>query len=192
MQIRQIPFRWRGRDAAPADRGQAHAGGPARDEPDGAPWGDERQVAVWGQVSARTLYLVVMLNVAAGFIFNTIDSSRYGPCVTVFFAIALGSTAYAGWTASRKGVDVRAPRATGRAQMVVQCLVFGVVFYVLNRFLLGYHQGSSWPAATAAIAGYALGFGIAMRFLAAWRRRQALRSLAETDDDAPGAPDPVP
>ncbi len=79
MQIRQIPARWRGRDAALADRSQAHASGPGRDERDGAAWGDERQVAVWGQVSARTLYLVVMLNVAAGFIFNTIDSSRYGP-----------------------------------------------------------------------------------------------------------------
>jgi hypothetical protein len=44
-------------------------------------------------VSARTLYLVVMLNVVAGFIFNSIDSSRYGPCVTVFFAIALSHPA---------------------------------------------------------------------------------------------------
>jgi hypothetical protein len=71
MQIRQIPARWRGR-------------GGQGDEP----WGDERQVAVWGQVSARTLYLVVMLNVVAGFIFDNIDSSRYGPCVTVFFGRA--------------------------------------------------------------------------------------------------------
>jgi uncharacterized membrane protein (DUF4010 family) len=192
MQIRQLPLRWHGRDAAPADRGQAHAGGQGRGEPDGAAWGDERQVAVWGQVSARTLYLVVMLNVAAGFTFNSIDSSRYGPCVTVFFAIALGSTAYAGWTASRKGVDVRAPRATGRAQIVMQCLVFGVVFYVLNRFLLGDHEDNSWPAATEAIAGYALGFGIAMRFFAAWRQRQALRSQEATADDTPGAPHPMP
>jgi hypothetical protein len=183
MQIRQMPFRWRGRDAAPADRGP--------DQQDDAPWGDERQVAVWGQVSARTLYLVVMLNVAAGFIFNIIDSSRYGPCVTVFYGIALGSTAYTGWTARRKGVDVRAPREGG-TQMVVQCLVFGVLFYVLNRFLLGDHEDSSWPAATEDIVGYALGFGIAMRFFAAWRRRQALRALAEADDDAPGAPDPLP
>jgi hypothetical protein len=188
MQIRQMPFRWRGRDAAPAGQGR----GPGPDQRDGHAWGDERQVAVWGQVSARTLYLVVMLNVAAGFIFNNIDSSRYGPCVTVFFAIALGSTAYAGWTARRKGVDVRAPRPTGRAQMVAQCLVFGVVFYALNRFLLGDHEDSSWPAAAVDIAGYAVGFGIGMRFLAAWRRRQALRSLAETDDDAPGAPYPMP
>jgi hypothetical protein len=96
-----------------------------------------------------------------------------------------------GWTAYRKGVDVRAPRE-GRTQVVVQCLVFGVLGYMLNRFLLGNHEGSSWPAATEDIAGYALGFGIAMRFFAAWRRRQALRSLAETDDDAPGAPDPAP
>ena len=80
MQIRQTSSRWRGRD-----------------EEDGAAWGDERQVAVWGQVSARTLYLVVVLNVTAGFIFNNIDPTRYGPCVTVFFAIALGSSAYAGW-----------------------------------------------------------------------------------------------
>jgi hypothetical protein len=142
-------------------------------------------------VSARTLYLVVMLNVAAGFIFNTIDSSRYGPCMTVFFAIALGSTAYAGWTASRKGVDVRAPRATGRAQLVVQCLVFGVVFYVLNRFIAGDHNDDNWPAAAVAIASYAVGFGIAMRFFAAWRRRQALRSQEATDDDAVDAPGPV-
>lgn len=76
--------------------------------------------------------------------------------------------------------------------MVVQCLVFGVLCYVLNRFPLGNHEDSSWPAATEDIAGYALGFGIAMRFFAAWRRRQALPSLAETDDDAPGAPDPAP
>ncbi len=191
MQIRQIPARWPGRDAALTDRSQAHASGPGRDERDGAAWGDERQVAVWGQVSARTLYLVVMLNVAAGFIFNTIDSSRYGPCVTVFFAIALGSTAYAGWTASRKGVDVRAPRATGRAQLVVQCLVFGVVFYVFNRFIAGNHNDDNWPAAAEAIASYAVGFGIAMRFFAAWRRRQALRSQEETDDDALDAPDPM-
>src|SRR5580692_6445218 len=191
MQIRQIPFRWRGRDAAPADRGQAHAGGPARDEPDGAPWGDERQVAVWGQVSARTLYLVVMLNVVARFVFNTIDSSRYEPCVTVFFAIALGSTAYAGWTAYRKGVDVRAPRATGRARLAAGSLVFGVLFYVFNRFVGGGHNHDSWPTAALTIAGYAVGFAIGMQFLAAWRLRQALRSQEAPDDDAPGAPGPV-
>ncbi len=73
---------------------------------------------------------------------------------------------------------------------MAQCLVFGVVFYVLNRFLLGDHEDSSWPAAAVDIAGYAVGFGIGMRFLAAWRRRQTLRSLAETDDDAPGVPFP--
>ena len=43
MQIRQMPVRWRGQDKG-----------------DGGAWGDERQVAVWGQVSARTLYLVVI------------------------------------------------------------------------------------------------------------------------------------
>jgi hypothetical protein len=189
MQIRQIPARWRGRDAALTDRGQAHASGPGRGEGDGTVWGDERQVAVWGQVSARTLYLVVILNVAAGFIFNNIDSSRYGPCVTVFFAIALGSTAYAGWTARRKGVDVRAPRETHRAQLVVQCLVFGVLLYVLDRFTgWGHNHGDSWLDAAETIAGYALGFGIGMRFLAAWRRRQALRSREATDDDTPGTP----
>ena len=191
MQIRQMPLRWRGRDAALADRGQAHAGGPGRGERDGAAWGDERQVAVWGQVSARTLYLVVMLNVAAGFIFNTIDSSRYEPCVTVFFAIALGSTAYAGWTAYRKGVDVRAPRATGRARLVAGSFVFGVLLYVFNRFTGGGHNHDSWPDAALTIAGYAVGFGIGMQFLAAWRRRQALRSQEAPDDDAPGAPGPV-
>jgi hypothetical protein len=191
MQVRQIPARWRGRDMAPADRSQAHASGPGRDERDGAAWGDERQVAVWGQVSARTLYLVVILNVAAGFIFNNIDSSRYGPCVTVFFAIALGSTAYAGWTARRKGVDVRAPRTTDRAQLVVQSLVFGVLLYVLNRFVWGDHSDDSWPAAAEDIVGYAIGYGIAMRFFAAWGRRRALRSQEATDHDAAGAPDPM-
>jgi hypothetical protein len=191
MQVRQIPARWRGRDMALADRSQAHASGPGRDEQDGAVWGDERQVAVWGQVSARTLYLVVILNVAAGFIFNNIDSSRYGPCVTVFFAIALGSTAYAGWVARRQGVDVRAPRATGRARLVVGSLVFGVLLYVLDRLTGWGHNHDSWPDAAETIAGYALGWGIGMRFIAAWQRRQALRSQEETADDAVDAPDPM-
>jgi uncharacterized membrane protein (DUF4010 family) len=190
MQIRQMPARWRGRDVALADRGQAHASGPGRDERDGAAWGDERQVAVWGQVSARTLYLVVMLNVAAGFIFNNIDSSRYGPCVTVFFAIALGSTAYAGWVASRKGVDVRLPRA-GRAELVGQSLGFGVVLYLFNRFTAGGHNHDDWPTIAVTIACYAVGFGIATRFLAAWRHRRALRSQQAPDDDALDAPDPM-
>jgi hypothetical protein len=192
MQIRQLPLRWRGRVAAPADRGQGPADGPGHGEPDGAAWGDERQVAVWGQVSARTLYLVVMLNVAAGFTFNVINSTRYGPCVTVFFTIAIGATAYAGWKATRKGVDVWLPRTTSRIRLVVQSLVFGVLFYVANRFLLGYHQGNSWPAAALTIAGYAVGFGIGTRFLWAWRQWKTLRSLADTDDDAPVAPDPMP
>ena len=138
---------------------------------------------MWGQVSARTLYLVVMLNVAAGFIFNTIDSSRYEPCVTVFFAIALGSTAYAGWTAYRKGVDVRAPRATGRARLAAGSFVFGVFLYVFNRFTGGGHNHDSWPDAALTIAGYAVGFGIGMQFLAAWRRRQALRSQEAPDGE---------
>ena len=172
MQIRQLAARRRGSD-----------------ERDGAAWGDERQVAVWGQVSARTLYLVVMLNVAAGFIFNTIDSSRYEPCVTVFFAIALGSTAYAGWTAYRKGVDVRAPRATGRARLAAGSFVFGVLLYVFNRFTGGGHNHDSWPDAALTIAGYAVGFGIGMQFLAAWRRRQQLRS--QEADDALDARDPI-
>jgi uncharacterized membrane protein (DUF4010 family) len=192
MQIRQIPARWRGRDAGLTARGQAHAAGPGRGEQDGAAWGDERQVAVWGQVSARTLYLVVMLNGAAGFIFNAIDSRRYGPCVTVFFAIALASTAYAGWTARRKGVDVRAPRATGPAQLVVQCLVFGVLLYVLDRLTGWGHTHDSWPDAALKIAGYALGWGIGLRFIAAWRQRQALRSQEAADHHNPGAPDLMP
>jgi hypothetical protein len=171
MQIRQMAARWRGRD-----------------ERDGAAWGDERQVAVWGQVSARTLYLVIMLNVAGGFIFNEVDPSRYAPCVTVFFGIALGSTAYAGWVAHRKGVDVRAPRETSRAQLVVQCLVFGVIFYVINRFVWGDHSNDSWPAAAMAIAGYGVGFGIAMRFFAAWRRQELVSQEA---DDALDARDPM-
>jgi hypothetical protein len=172
MQIRQMPARWRGRD--------------------GAAWGDERQVAVWGQVSARTLYLVVLLNVAAGFIFDKIDSSRYGPCVTVFFAIALGSTAYAGWVAHRKGVDVRPPRATSRARLVAQCLVFGVLFYLLNRFMGGDHSDDSWPAAALAIAGYSVGWGIGLRFMAAWLHRRELRSNEAADDGALDAPGPMP
>jgi hypothetical protein len=146
-------------------------------------------VAVWGQVSARTLYLVVMLNVAAGFIFDTIDSRRYEPCVTVFFAIALGSTAYAGWTAYRKGVDVRAPRETGPARLVVGSLVFGVLLYVLDRFTGEGYTHDSWPTAVLTIAGLAVGFGIGMRFLAAWRQRQALRSQEAPDEDTSGAPD---
>jgi hypothetical protein len=192
MQIRQVPARWRGRDTAPAGRAQAAAGGPGRGERDDAAWGDERQVAVWGQVSARTLYLVVMLNVVAGFVFNTVDSSRYEPCVTVFFAIALGSTAYAGWTAYRKGVDVRSPRATGRARLAAGSLVFGVLLYALDRFTGGGNNHDSWPDAALTIAGNAVGFGIGMQFLAAWRRRQALLSQEAADDDAAGAPDPMP
>jgi hypothetical protein len=192
MQIRQIPARWRGQDAALTDRGQAHVGIPGPGEPDDAAWGDERQVAVWGQVSARTLYLVVMLNVAAGFTFNVINSTRYGPCVTVFFTIAIGATAYAGWTATRKGVDVWLPRTTSRARLVAGSLVFGVLFYVANRFLLGYHQGNDWPAAALTIAGYAVGFGIGTRFLWAWRQWKTLRSQEAADDDTPGAPAPMP
>jgi len=174
MQVRQIPARWRDRY-----------------ERDGAVWGDERQVAVWGQVSARTLYLVVLLNVAAGYTFNAIDSSRYGPCVTVFFAIALGSTAYAGWTAHRQGVGLQATRATGRARLAAASVVFGVLFYLLDRFTGGGHHHDSWPAAVLTIAGYAVGFGIGMRFLAAWLRRQALCSQEAPDDDALDRPGPM-
>jgi hypothetical protein len=164
-----------------ADRGRG------RDERDGGAWGDERQVAVWGQVSARTLYLVVILNVLAGFIFNNIDSTRYGPCVTVFFLIAFGCTAYAGWVAHRRGVDVRAPRRMGRTQLVVQCLVFGVTYYLIDRFAWGNHSDDSWAAAAEMIPGAAVGFGIAMRFFAAWQRRQELRSEAAADAlDVPG------
>ena len=174
MQIRQLAARRRGSD-----------------ERDGAAWGDERQVAVWGQVSARTLYLVVMLNVAAGFIFNTIDSSRYEPCVTVFFAIALGSTAYAGWTAYRKGVDVRAPRTMSRARLAAASLVFGVFLYLAGRFTDGGYSHDSWPTAALTITGYALGFGIGMRFLAAWGRRRELHEREAADDDALDAPGPI-
>ncbi len=176
MQIRQTSSRLRGRD-----------------EQDGAAWGDERQVAVWGQVSARTLYLVVVLNVAAGFIFNNIDPTRYGPCVTVFFAIALGSSAYAGWVARRKGVDVRAPRTTNYARLVAGSLVFGVLFYVFNRYTWGGHghTDNSWPGAIEDVVGYAIGFGIGMRFLAAWGRRRELHEREGADDDALDAPGPT-
>jgi hypothetical protein len=173
MQIRQTPAR-------------------GRDEQDDAAWGDERQVAVWGQVSARTLYLVVVLNVAAGVVFNNINPTRYGPCVTVFFAIALGSSAYAGWVARRKGVDVRAPRTTSYARLVAGSLVFGVLFYLVNRYSLGGRTDNSWPGAVLDVAGYAVGFGIGMRFLAAWGRRRELREREAPDVDALDAPDPVP
>ena len=99
----------------------------------------------------------------------------------VFFAIAFGSTAYAGWVAYRKGVDVRAPRETNRVRLVVQCLVFGALFYALRRFALGDHSDDSWPEALLAIVGYGIGFGIALRFIAAWGRRQKLTSQ-EADD----------
>jgi hypothetical protein len=111
--------------------------------------------------------------------------------VTVFFAIALGATAYAGWTAYRKGVDVRAPRTTSRARLVAGSLLFGVLLYVAGRFTGGDHNHDSWPTAALTIIGYALGFGIGMRFLAAWRQRQALREQEAPDDDTPGAPDPM-
>jgi hypothetical protein len=190
MQIRHVLLRRRGRGLAGADRSPVDASSAARDERGDVAWGDERQVAVWGQVSARTLYLVVALNVIAGSVFNTIDSSRYGPCVTVFFAIALGATAWAGWTARRKGVDVRAPRAASRTRLVAGSLVFGIGFYALDRLAGGGHRHDSWLSAVLTIAGYSIGFGIGFRFLAAWQRRQALRSQ-EAPDDLPAAPDPM-
>ena len=69
--------------------------------------------------------------------------------------------------------------------------MFGVLFYVFNRFEGGGHNHDSWPTAALTIAGYAVGFAIGMQFLAAWRRRQALRSQEAPDEDAPGAPGPV-
>ena len=68
--------------------------------------------------------------------------------------------------------------------------MFGVLFYVFNRFEGGGHNHDSWPTAALTIAGYAVGFAIGMQFLAAWRR-QALRSQEAPDEDAPGAPGPV-
>jgi hypothetical protein len=70
--------------------------------------------------------------------------------------------------------------------------VFGVLLYVLGRFTGGGHHHDSWAAAALTIADYALGWGIGMRFLATWRQRQELRSQEATDDDTPGAPDPMP
>jgi hypothetical protein len=141
-------------DAASDDRSQPHADGRGRHERDGAAWGDERQVAVWGQVSARTLYAVVMLDLVAGTVFDLLDSSRYMPCVLVFFAIALGATAYSGWTAGRKGVDVRASHTTDRAQLVVSSLVSSVILYAIIRFMAEGHNRHSWLAAAMAV-----GFG---------------------------------
>jgi hypothetical protein len=42
------------------------------------------------------------------------------------------------------------------------------------------------------IAGYAAGFGIAMRFYAAWRQRQSLREREAPDDDALDVPGSLP
>jgi Kef-type K+ transport system membrane component KefB len=161
------------------------------DDWDGAAWDDERQVAVWGQVSARTLNLVVMLNAVAGLIFYSIDSTRYGPCVAVSVAIAVGSSAYASWMARRKGVDVRLRRPAGLPVLVAQSVVFGVLFYVVERFTAGGHNHDSWPTAVLTIALCAVGFGFGMRFLTAWQRRRALCSQEATDDDVLDAPGPM-
>ena len=60
---------------------------------------------------------------------------------------------------------------------------------VINRFVWGDHSNDSWPAAAVAIAGYGVGFGIAMRFFAAWRRRQ--ERVSQEADDALDARDPM-
>lgn len=78
----------------------------------------------------------------------------------------------------------RAPRAS---RLVAGPVVFGVLFYLFNRFTAGNHHDGSWPAATVAIASYAAGFGIAMRFLATWSLRRELRSH-DAPDDAVDAP----
>jgi hypothetical protein len=116
---------------------------------DGTAWGDEREVQVWGQVSAQTLYLVVLANLIAGGAFDVIDSSRYGPCVLVFLAVAFGATAYSGKAAGRKGVDVRTP--ADRARLVVSSLVFGVILYAMVRFLAEGHNRHSWHAAVVTV-----------------------------------------
>jgi hypothetical protein len=82
----------------------------------------------------------------------------------------------------------RAPRTTGLPRLVAGSVVFGVLFYLFNRFIAGNHHDDSWPAAVVAIASYAAGFGIAMRFLAIWSRRRELRSH-DAPDDAVNAPD---
>ena len=62
---------------------------------------------------------------------------------------------------------------------------------MLDRFTGGGHHHDSRPAAVLTIAGYAAGFGIGMRFLAARLRRQALRSQQAPDDDALDSPGPM-
>jgi hypothetical protein len=69
--------------------------------------------------------------------------------------------------------------------------VFGVLLYVLDRLTGWGHNHDSWADAAETIAGYALGWGIGMRFIAAWRQRQALRLQEATDDGTPGAPGPM-
>ena len=73
---------------------------PGRDEQDGAAWGDERQVAVWGQVSARTLYLAVMLQcLGFGVVFyvlNRFGRDGEGPCLVVGGRITGGMRMAAG------------------------------------------------------------------------------------------------
>jgi hypothetical protein len=172
MQIRQITDRWRGRD-------------------DGA-WGDERQVAVWGQVSARTLYVVIALNLAASFIFNTIDFNRYAPCVTVFFLISLGAAAYAMWTARRRGgVSMKAPRLN-RVRLAASSLMFGVMYYVLDTYTGGGPHHASWLRAVLTIVVSGGVWGIVLDRWAARRQRHALLEREAPDDNALDASNPLP
>lgn len=145
-------------------------------EQDDAEWGDEREVAVWGQVSARTLHLVIMLSWFAGLVFWIIDFRRYWPCVVVFLAIALGFTFYSGWAARRSGVDLRPARTVISAKWVLPALVFAAVLYLIDRFALGQTGLAGWPSAAELVAGVLIGWYLQERFSAVWKRRRALGS----------------
>lgn len=160
---------------------------------DGSTLRDEREVAVWGQVSARTLHLVTVLNLVAAAVFLDIDYRRYWPCVAVFFAIGFGASAYSAWVASRKGIDLWAPRPVSRARLVVQCLVFGVLLYLAERFTAGGNeQHERWTAVAVEIAVPAVIYGICLLFMQAWQERRARSAHEATDDDALDERDPMP
>jgi hypothetical protein len=155
-------------------------------------WGDERQVAVLDRASAQTLYVVVMLIVVTGFTFDTLDPRRYGPCATVLFVIALGSTFVARAVARHQGVEAKAPPLE-RARLVAQSLVFGVVFSLLARHF-HWSDYTSWPNEVLVTAGYAVGYGYGDRSVAwaaaAWRQRRALRRPGGPGT-GPDAPEPL-
>jgi hypothetical protein len=174
MEIGSVTGRWRGR-------------GKRNDEG----WGDERQQAVRGQASIRALYAVIVLDLVASLTFNTIDYKRYEPCVTVFFLISLGSTAYAMWTARRRGGVSLKVRRLHPVRLVASSLVFGVIYDLLNTYTGGGPHHASWLRAvlTVGIAGTV--WGIALDRWAARRQRQAQLEREAPDDDVLNAPNPL-